>query len=343
MHGIAQWYSAGLRAGWSGVRFSAGAGNFSLHHRVQTGSGTHPAYYIMGTRGSFPAGKAAGAWNWPLTSISAEVKECVELYLHSPNTRLHDVVLVKAQGHLYLYLYLLLKTNVHYSVTMSMLVDPILRQMNPLRSFSRPRPLYPHRKISWYPLNRRMGGIQSLSVHGDVGTRTTDNTARSPALYQWAIPAPRPIKGEIFLTRLKTSSFSRRYEDVPKSFRTDRLKQEPQMLQLSATRCSCIAILWISLASFAATNLCVTSQRVFIVVSLYFVMTQSGNFWLLIRICFMMLVSQGTIAQCMERKFSRLFALHLSCSVGSLNLSIQIYLILSVADYSSHNGTWVKH
>jgi len=35
---------------------------------------------------------------------SAEVKECVELYLHSP-MRLHGVVLRKAQGQLYLYLY----------------------------------------------------------------------------------------------------------------------------------------------------------------------------------------------------------------------------------------------
>jgi hypothetical protein len=52
------------------------------------------------------------------------------------------------------------------------------------------------------------------------------------------------------------------------------------MVQLSATRCSCIAILWVSLVSFAAITLCVGSQRVFIVVSVYFVMTQSGNFWL---------------------------------------------------------------
>jgi hypothetical protein len=43
------------------------------------------------------------------------------------------------------------------------------------------------------------------------------------------------------------------------------------MVQLSATRCSCIAILWVSLVSFAAITLCVTSQRVFIVVSLNFV------------------------------------------------------------------------
>jgi hypothetical protein len=81
----------GLDDRGSRVRFPTGSGNFSLHHRVQNGSGTHPATYPMGTRGSFPGGKAAGAWSWPLTS-SAEVKECVELYLHSP-IRLHGVVL----------------------------------------------------------------------------------------------------------------------------------------------------------------------------------------------------------------------------------------------------------
>jgi hypothetical protein len=32
--------------------------------------------------------------------------------------------------------------------------------------------------------------------------------------------------------------------------------------------------------SFAAITLCVASQRLFIVVSVYFVMTQSGNFWI---------------------------------------------------------------
>jgi hypothetical protein len=42
------------------------------------------------------------------------------------------------------------------------------------------------------------------------------------------------------------------------------------MVQLSATRCSCIAILWVSLASFSAITLYVASQRVFIFVSIYF-------------------------------------------------------------------------
>jgi hypothetical protein len=38
------------------------------------------------------------------------------------------------------------------------------------------------------------------------------------------------------------------------------------MVQFSATRCSCIAILRVSLVSFTAITLCVASQRVFIVV-----------------------------------------------------------------------------
>jgi hypothetical protein len=59
--GIGQWYSTRLRAGWSGVRVQVGAGNFSPHHRIQTDSGAHPTSYPMGTRGSFPGGKVAGA------------------------------------------------------------------------------------------------------------------------------------------------------------------------------------------------------------------------------------------------------------------------------------------
>jgi hypothetical protein len=34
------------------IQFPVGAGNFSLHHRVQNGSVVHPAY-PMGARGSF--------------------------------------------------------------------------------------------------------------------------------------------------------------------------------------------------------------------------------------------------------------------------------------------------
>jgi hypothetical protein len=37
----------GLDDRGSRVRFPAGAGDFSLHHRVQNGSGAHPASYPM--------------------------------------------------------------------------------------------------------------------------------------------------------------------------------------------------------------------------------------------------------------------------------------------------------
>jgi hypothetical protein len=51
----------GLNDQGSRVRFPAWAGNFSPHHRVQNGAGTHPASYPMDTGGYFPGGKAAGA------------------------------------------------------------------------------------------------------------------------------------------------------------------------------------------------------------------------------------------------------------------------------------------
>jgi hypothetical protein len=57
--GIAMGY--GLDDRGSRVRFPTGAGNFSLHYRVQNGSGAHPASYPMGTKDSFSGGKAAGA------------------------------------------------------------------------------------------------------------------------------------------------------------------------------------------------------------------------------------------------------------------------------------------
>jgi hypothetical protein len=57
--GIALGY--GLDDRGSRVRFPAGAGKFSLHYRIQNGSGDHPTSYPIGTRSSFPGGKTAGA------------------------------------------------------------------------------------------------------------------------------------------------------------------------------------------------------------------------------------------------------------------------------------------
>jgi len=47
---------------------------------------------------------------------------------------------------------------------------------------------------------------------------------------------------------------------VSKSFRTGCLEQELKMVQPSATRCSYITILSVSLESFATITLCVASQ-----------------------------------------------------------------------------------
>jgi hypothetical protein len=52
--GIALGY--GLDDWGSRVRFPAGAGNFSLHHRVQNGSGAHSASYPIGSGRLIPRG-----------------------------------------------------------------------------------------------------------------------------------------------------------------------------------------------------------------------------------------------------------------------------------------------
>jgi len=79
---------------------------------------------------------------------------------------------------------------------------------------------------------------------------------------------------------VRISHFTQIYEGVSKSFRTGRLERELQMLELSATGCSCITILWVSIVSFAAITRYVASQRVFVVVSVYFVIGSVRNFWI---------------------------------------------------------------
>jgi hypothetical protein len=84
--------SVGIELGYgpddssSRVRFPAVAGIFSLYHRVQNGSGAHRASYPTGKRGSFPRVRRPEREADHSPPSSTEVKECVELYLHSRNT-----------------------------------------------------------------------------------------------------------------------------------------------------------------------------------------------------------------------------------------------------------------
>jgi hypothetical protein len=88
-----------LATGWKfGVRFSAGTGNFSLHHRVQNGSGAHPPSYPMGTGGFFPRDKATGAWNWPITCIWCRDQSMRGAIPPLPQYAFMAWCLVKAQG-----------------------------------------------------------------------------------------------------------------------------------------------------------------------------------------------------------------------------------------------------
>jgi len=76
----------------SRVQFPARAGNFSLHHRVQTGSVAHPASYPMDTRGSFLVVKRPGSESDHSPPSRAEVKK-VWSYISTTSIRLHGVVL----------------------------------------------------------------------------------------------------------------------------------------------------------------------------------------------------------------------------------------------------------
>jgi hypothetical protein len=72
----------------SRFQFPAGAGNFSLHYRVQNGSGAHLTSYPMGTRGTFLGVKRPGREADHSPPSSTEVREWVEVYLHFPNMTL---------------------------------------------------------------------------------------------------------------------------------------------------------------------------------------------------------------------------------------------------------------
>jgi hypothetical protein len=75
-----------------GVRVPAGAGNFSLHHRIQIDSGAHPASYPMGSSGFSLGVERPGREGDHSHPSSAKVKNA-RSYTSTPPVRLHGVVL----------------------------------------------------------------------------------------------------------------------------------------------------------------------------------------------------------------------------------------------------------
>jgi hypothetical protein len=108
------------------------------------------------------------------------------------------------------------------------------------------------------------------------------------------------------------------------------------MVQLSASKCSCIATLWVSLVSFTTMTLCVASKLVFISLS-----TQSGNFWTHPRIrvftlyisykCIRNRVQGETTYDCTVKSFPRYWPPALSPS--ALNAFIVSPRFKRVSDY----------
>jgi hypothetical protein len=121
---------------------------------------------------------------------------------------------------------------------------------------------------------------QGLYLHTTTQHRETRTISMSRAGYEPTIPVFERSKTVLalrprghwdrHLRNVRVCVCVYVYEGVIKSFRTGHLEREQQMVQLSATRWSCIATLWVSLESFATITLCVASQRVFIVVVVYY-------------------------------------------------------------------------
>jgi hypothetical protein len=138
----------------------------------------------------------------------------------------------------------------------------------------------------WGPPSLLTNGYRGLFPGGKAEGREADHLSPSntkvmncgaiPPLPQYvftALCSGKPRGNFTFLPFI----FTEIYEGVSKSFRTGPRKRELQMVRLSDTRCSCIAILWVSLVSFAAITLCVASQQVFIVV-VYFIINSVQKF-----------------------------------------------------------------
>jgi hypothetical protein len=68
-----------------GVRVPVGSRIFSYPRRRDRLWGSTQPYIQWGTRGSFPGGKAAGAWRWPHLQLMPRSRKCGPIHPLSPH------------------------------------------------------------------------------------------------------------------------------------------------------------------------------------------------------------------------------------------------------------------
>jgi hypothetical protein len=111
-----------LATGWTiGVRFPAGAGNFSFRHRVHTGSRpTQPPIRWVQDALSLGVNRPGREADHSPAS-SAEVKECEELYLHPQYVFMAWCIVKHRDNFTFVYIYIYIYIYIYNAVLFNVL------------------------------------------------------------------------------------------------------------------------------------------------------------------------------------------------------------------------------